>query len=121
MRPATLLTAARRLVDEPVPGTERIWARAAVHLTRQALEGAMRIRLSKRMPRIESVPFRLQLLCLATVCDEETAARAAYVWSALSRAAHFYGYELPPTARGILGWIDTVEAVLVRLGTHEDA
>ncbi|MBX3271680.1 MAG: hypothetical protein KF729_15545 [Sandaracinaceae bacterium] len=115
MTPRALLAQARELVERPVPGTEGLWARAAAHLARQALESAMRVRLARRTHRIEEVSFRVQLLCLTLECDAAAAAQAAYAWSALSTALHHHGYELPPTARSLRAWVDAVERVVERL------
>ena len=60
--------------------------------------------LSKDAPGAYDAPFRTRFLVLRAVHpDEEVATRAAYVWGALSRATHYQGYELPPTAEALRG------------------
>jgi hypothetical protein len=46
------------------------------------------------------------LLCLTAYLDPDTAARAAYLSAALSRACHYHSYELAPTAAELTGWLD---------------
>jgi hypothetical protein len=50
--------------------------------------------------------MRSQLLCLTACLDQDTAARAAYLSAALSRACHYHSYELAPTAAELTGWLD---------------
>lgn len=115
MSPADTLAAARRLVDSASEGTAGLWARAAAILARQALETAIKIRLAKKIPGVEDVCFRVQLLCLFDSADEGVAGRAGYAWSTLSRATHHQGYELPPTAASLRQWISDVERLLDEL------
>jgi len=112
MTPAELLTAAREFVEQPEASTGTLWARSATLLTRQALEQAMAELLAARAPGTQAAPFSTQLLVLGEVLnDRELAARSGYVWSALSRASHQQGYELPPTAKELRRWIDVVDAL----------
>lgn len=61
-------------------------------------------------PRMSQVPFTTQLLVLRALHpDDPSATTIAYTWSALSQATHFHGYELPPTAEALRGWIESVE------------
>ena len=116
MTPTQLLTAARRLLDEPSVETEGVWARTCAVLTRQALEQAVAVKLSQHVGSLERVNFRAQLLCVHGVTsDEQVAAKAYYVWAALSRALHHGGYELPPTAPALRGWLEVVEEVVAEL------
>ena len=109
MTPAELLSAARRLVDEHERSTEALWGRAAALLARQALEQAMRDALVGASPYIDEAPFSVQLLVLhEALPNRDLAARAAYTWAALSRATHYQGYELPPTAEALRGWMGVV-------------
>jgi hypothetical protein len=56
---------------------------------------------------------RTQLLCLGTYLGNESAARRAHqTWTALSRAAHFHPYELPPTREELAAWYDSVMEVI---------
>lgn len=110
MNPQDLLVAARRLVEEPSAPTAAVWARSAAILTRQALELRLRDALVTDAPRMAGAPFTTQLLVLRALHpDDPLATRIAYTWSALSQATHFQGYELPPTAEALRGWIESVE------------
>ena len=113
MTPYELLAAARRLVELPACETEGVWARASALLGRQALEAALHDILVARAPGAQTTPFTTQLLLLRVLHeDKELAARIAYTWSALSRATHFQGYELPPTADALRAWLTSVDALL---------
>ena len=113
MSPGELLSAAKRMLDEPSVETEGVWARTCAVLTRQALEQAVAIKLSKHAGSLEDVNFRAQMLCVHGVTsDDAVAAKAYFVWSALSRALHHGGYELPPTAQMLRGWVALVEEVV---------
>ena len=60
--------------------------------------------------------MKAQLLCLPhCLGDEDLAERASYAWAGLSRACHQHPYELPPTATELLGWIEAVEQLVVRV------
>lgn len=109
MTPHDLLAAARDLVERPADDTAAVWGRAATLLTRQALEGAMADLLTTRAPGSQAASFSAQLLVLGDVLDDPTlAARAAYTWSALSRASHQQGDELPAGDKQLRRWIETV-------------
>jgi hypothetical protein len=40
--------------------------------------------------------------------DDGVARRAHHAWTALSRAAHFHPYELPPTREELVAWHEVV-------------
>jgi hypothetical protein len=63
---------------------------------------------SVRAPAAMSASARVQLLCLRSFVDPDLARRAAWTWSALSRACH-HSYDLPPTAGELADWINTVD------------
>ena len=108
-----LLAFARSLLERSTDETQGLWPRAAVLLARQSLEVAIKTYWSVKVPGLEECPTRAQLLCLgAYVGDESLAGRANQVWFALSRAAHFHPYELPPTREELVLWFDAVEQVL---------
>jgi len=90
------------------------WSRrAAVHLTRQALEQTVRRLLIRHggAPD-EHTSFTAQLLVLPELLgDAEMARRVAWTWAALSRASHHHTHELPPTADELQGWIATVDGL----------
>lgn len=119
MSPRELLAAARRLVDEPEPSTRGLWARAAALLARQALESQTQITLAKQAADLRKANWRAQLLCLQGVTDEHIARRAYQTWAALSAATHHHGYELPPSAASLRGWMHTVEELLDILDPSE--
>jgi hypothetical protein len=111
--PQALLRAARDVLGQPKTLSAGVWPRAAAHLCRQALESGLAAFWSKRMPGVESLPLRAQLLCLPSCFDDPQLSHTiSYTWSALSNACHHHVYELAPTAAEIAGWIDTVEAML---------
>lgn len=106
MSPRELLAAAARLVDRADESTRGVWARAAAICARQALE----LELARRLPPgVQAAPFATQLLVYRVIGGD---ANAAYVWAALSRACHHQGYELPPTAMALRGWIADVDGFL---------
>lgn len=113
MTAAHVLAAARQLVETPAAATDGVWGRAAALLARQALEHEVAAVLKKRAPGSQATPFSVQLLVLREVLeDADLAASVAYAWSALSMATHHHGYELPPTAAALRGWIAVVERLL---------
>jgi len=112
MSPQTLLSAARSLVAGHTAADGGAWARAAAFLARQALEQQVRLRLTKRYAVHGRPSFRAQLLAARAVYDDDLAADAAYTWSALSEATHHHGYDLPPTAAELEGWMDTVDRLI---------
>lgn len=66
-------------------------------------------------PGAEECSARAQLLCLGPFLgDDEVGRRAHQVWTALSRAAHFHPYELPPTREELEAWLAGVAAVVER-------
>jgi hypothetical protein len=107
MTPEELLAAARRLVERPDAVTAGVWPRAAALLARQALEAAMAALWAARPQSIglSECSMRSQLLCLTDCLDQDTAARAAYLFAALSRACHYHSYELAPTATELTRWL----------------
>ncbi|MBK6578683.1 MAG: hypothetical protein IPG17_21310 [Sandaracinaceae bacterium] len=116
MTPRQLLHAAHQLVEQPTIGTDGFWARTSAALARQALEQAVQVKLSRYAGSLEDVPWTAQMLAVHGVCsDHATAARAYFVWSALSQALHHNGYELPPSAEALRGWIVVVDEVITAL------
>jgi hypothetical protein len=114
--PATLLAEVHQLIDSAMPESQGVWARSAALLTRQALEEAVRAKLDAYATSLDDAPFRAQLLCLqGTIADNDVAREANYFWSALSSATHHCGYELPPSATDLRGWLAGVERVVAAL------
>ncbi len=104
-----MLSAATRLVDEPLPATDGFWSRAAAILIRQALEGSLDEFLAEHAPGSQHATFKAQLIVLRILHpDAALAGRVGYTWAALSRATHHQGYELPPTATTLRSWLATV-------------
>jgi hypothetical protein len=105
--PDELLVAARHLVERTDAATAGVWPRAAAFLARQALEEALALLWAAQagaagLPRS---PMRSQLLCLTAYLGPAAAARAAYLFAALSRACHYHPYELAPTAAELTSWL----------------
>jgi hypothetical protein len=108
-----ILASARSLVDRSTSNTSGLWPRAAVLLQRQALEVALKTYWSAKAPGVEGCSTRAQFLCLGTYLRNDEMARRAYqAWAALSRAAHFHPYELPPTREELLAWDEVVMEVV---------
>ena len=104
-----ILASARRMLDRASADTRGLWPRAAVLLQRQALEVALKTYWSAKARGVEECSTRAQFLCLGNYLRDESIARRAHqVWAALSRAAHFHPYELPPTREELLRWHDSV-------------
>jgi hypothetical protein len=113
MNAPDLLREARQLIDIAANETTGLWARAAAMLARQSLELALRDILAREAPGAHAAPFRTQLLVFRSLHHgDELPARIAYTWVALSQSTHYQGYELPPTAEALRGWIETVHALL---------
>jgi hypothetical protein len=108
MTPDDLVAAARRLIERPDVASAGAWPRAAAFLARQALELAMNSlwAIKPQAAGLAGSSVRSQLLCLTAYLDKETAARAAYLFAALSRACHYHSYELAPTAAELTRWVD---------------
>jgi hypothetical protein len=112
---ADLTRAARRLVEGPDPGTRGLWPRAALLVTRQALELALDRLWQRREPGLESCSARAQFLCLGPYLGDAALAREAHAaWQSMSRGCHYRPYELPPTAEELTRWLDVVDAVIAR-------
>lgn len=112
---STLITVARDLLERADPMTAGIWPRATALLARQALENALDDLWHVRAPGVEHCSLRAQLLCLPFYLpgDEELAEHVYYAWTGLSRACHQHAYELSPTFSELIGWLATVEQLVV--------
>src|SRR3954469_3458216 len=103
-----ILASARRLLDRSSADTRGLWSRAAVLLQRQALEVALKTYWSSKARGVEECSTRAQFLCLGTYLRDVAIARRAHLaWTALSRAAHFHPYELPPTREELVAGHET--------------
>ena len=114
MTPTELLEAARRILGHTGGLVPALWPRAAAILARHALETAVRDKWLSR-PGYEPMAqssMRAQLVSLIDVVDPAVAARASFVWAALSEACHYHPYELAPTAGELDHWIGEVEHIL---------
>jgi hypothetical protein len=107
-----LLAAACALVDAPPPDTVGIWPRAAALLARQAIEQRLAIALSARGADPYEASFAVQLLVLPEVVDARVAERAAWAWAGLSSATHHHGYEIPPSADELRGWLAATQELI---------
>ena len=118
MTPSELLQAARQILGHTGGLAPALWPRAAAILARHALESAVRDLWTSR-PGYEALvnsSMRAQLVSLIDVIDQQSAARASFVWSALSEACHDHPYELAPTAGELTHWIDEVEELVTTSG-----
>jgi len=108
-----LLASAHSLIERHSTDTRGLWPRAAVLLTRQSLEVALKTYWSLKAPGTEECSTRAQLLCLGAYAgDDDMGRRANQVWTMLSSASHVHPYELSPTREELLTWIDTVREVV---------
>lgn len=101
---AALLVSADNLLRDVRPGTADMWPRAVAFLLRAALEQAMNELWTRVEPRLLDAPRHAQLLVLPQRLDDVRAARAAFVWAALSNACHHHIYELAPTPAELRRW-----------------
>lgn len=104
-----ILASAGSLLDRASAGTSGLWPRAVVLLERQALEVALKTFWSARASGVEDCSIRAQFLCLGPYLENgDVAKRAHQTWTALSRAAHFHPYELPPTHEELRVWLEVI-------------
>jgi hypothetical protein len=104
------------LYSDPTTGGR--WPRAAALLARQALEISLDDCWRAVAPGLEHASSRAQFLCLRRYMNEDTAERAYFAWTVLSRACHHHVYELAPTAEELTRWIDDVEEVTTALSAR---
>ncbi|MFJ1457719.1 hypothetical protein [Nocardia sp. N2S4-5] len=103
---AQRLAAADELLRGSVTDAGGLWSRATVWILRIVLEQSMDQLWSRVAPPVARCSMRAQLLALAPYAGEDTAARVATLWAALSRAGHHQDYELAPTVDELRGWYD---------------
>lgn len=118
MNATELIARARQLLHAPEHATRFVWALAATHLARQALESAIHhLWHLRRVPGLSDANMRNQLVALPFyVSDRALAGRVAWVWSALSEAGHDRGLEHAPTAADLGAWLTVVEGFIVMTG-----
>lgn len=114
MTPTELLAEARAFLVRPGGLLPGLWPRAAAILGRQALEGWVRERWadSPEHAAMSACSMRSQLIGLTSVRERWVAARASFVWAALSAACHYHPYELAPTAGELNHWLDEVDSLI---------
>ncbi|MGW5480909.1 hypothetical protein [Streptomyces sp. NPDC004008] len=110
--PAQLLASADRLLGATTISTTGVWPRAAALLLRHALEEALRSYWQRVRPQLARVPTHAQVLCLESYAGTEAARRWSSVWSTLSQACHYHGYELSPIPAELRDWREEVAAVI---------
>ncbi|MEU6323220.1 hypothetical protein [Streptomyces sp. NPDC047009] len=110
--PAELLASADRLLNATTISTTGVWPRAAALLLRHALEEALRGYWRHVRPQLARVPTHAQVLCLESYAGTEAARRWSSVWSNLSQACHYHGYELSPVPAELRAWKEEVAAVI---------
>jgi hypothetical protein len=114
--PQRCLAAADRLLTSVVAGARGSWPRACAWLLRLALEASMDDYWRRLHPEIVTVRARQpQFLILDQYAGRPLAARAAYAWSALSRAGHHHSYELGLTAGELRRLREAVAAIVTDL------
>jgi hypothetical protein len=115
--PESFLVVARALCHDGDRILERRWQRAAAIVTRAALELALDEFWRNRARGVaDSFAMRSKMLCLPTYLGDPQQAHAAYqVWASLSGACHRHAYDLEPTIDELLGWIEAVDDLRVRL------
>ena len=96
------------VIDELLDDAERLiqsredsWPRGSALLGRMALEEWVRTHAMALDPGLALASMRSQLLCISVRVGAEQAARANFLWSALSSACHHHAYELSPTRKEI--------------------
>ncbi|MGW5463746.1 hypothetical protein [Streptomyces sp. NPDC003996] len=110
--PAQLLASADRLLGATTLSTTGVWPRAAALLLRHALEEALRSYWRGVRPQLARMPTHAQVLCLESYAGPEAARRWSSVWSNLSQACHYHGYELSPVPAELRDWREEVAAVI---------
>ncbi|WP_214104588.1 hypothetical protein [Acrocarpospora catenulata] len=98
-------------------GEQGLWPRATAFLIRLALESCLDDYWRRVQPGVERCDTRTQILCLTHYRGQETSRLAARAWAGLSRACHYHGYELSPTASELRALHNEVGALLSRLSS----
>ena len=88
-----------------------LFQRAAVLLTRQALEAALKRFWAQHSTDLQRANTRAQLDSLAVFLEDDilTAGDANQLWNTLSRACHYDDNYLPPTANEVADWLARAE------------
>lgn len=92
----------------------RWWTRGVALLARQSVEEALREWARASAPGVQAATFRAQLLCFASESGRLGAQQAPWLWSRLSSACHFQGYELPPSGDELRRWLEATDSLLPR-------
>jgi hypothetical protein len=117
--PERCLEAADQLLTSVITGARGSWPRACAWLLRLALEAAMDDYWRRAHPEFVSVRARQpQFLILDRYAGRPLAARAAYAWSALSRAGHHHSYELGLTAGELRRLREAVATIITDLAAR---
>jgi hypothetical protein len=113
---ATLIEAARMMLERPEGSTLGLWPRAAALLARQAIEEALELHWSHVAPGLLGRPLRTQWTCLSSyLSDEAVVADGSFAWQALTRVCHHHHYELDPTAAELRHWIEMAERFVLAI------
>ena len=114
--PSQLLADAKVVEAQPSAVPTATWGRAVAVLARQAMERALTDFWQRTDPEMaRSRNQRASFLCLRNHLPQKAATDAYYSWTVLSRACHFNGYDLEPSAAEVRAWIDGAERFLVAL------
>ena len=92
-------------------GEPGLFQRAAVLLTRQALESSLDRFWAWHSPDLQRASTRAQLVGLAVFLEDDilTAGDAAHLWNTLSRSCHFDDNYLAPGATEVSDWLARAE------------
>ncbi|MFE5843290.1 hypothetical protein ACFQ7N_16730 [Streptomyces niveus] len=115
--PEALLAGSDRVLGTTSVSLTGVWPRAAALLLRHTLEEALRRYWLRVRPGIARCPAHAQVLCLASYAGQETARRWSAVWTNLSNACHYHGYELSPAPAELRAWRDEVASLIALLST----
>ena len=117
--PAILIRESRALLAHPPSLQPGLWERAAVLLTRQALENALNDywRTNRQYDLLKPHSMRAQVLCLRQFLKDDCTAAADFyqLWSALSDACHFDACYPTPSAQEIHVWLDRTDELCALL------
>lgn len=111
---------ARHLLERPPTPDSGLWGRAAVLLTRQALELSVERFWERHSPDLQRANMRAKMLCLSEFMggDTVTAGDAMHLWNALSRVCHYDDDYLAPNAAEVAGWLERAERLCAAIDAH---
>ncbi len=101
-------------------GEPGLFQRAAVLLTREALETSMKGFWARHSPDLQRASTRAQLDGLAVFLEDDilTAGDTAHLWNTLSRACHYDDGYLSPGATEVADWLARAERLCSAIDRH---